>query len=86
MEMLSIIETGGAIALTIGILEGLKQMNIVATKYIPIIGLIVGIVICGLGSVAGVLPITDWANVVWYGIMTGLMSCGLFSGVKNAVK
>jgi hypothetical protein len=86
MDMMNLIETGGAVVITIGILEVLKRMDIVNTKYIPLLGLIVGILVCGLGAAAGVLPVIGWANIVWYGITTGLMACGLFSGVKNTVQ
>jgi hypothetical protein len=86
MDMMAILETGGAVMLTMGVLEGMKRMELIPTKFIPILGLIIGIIICGLGSAAGMLAIGGFAKVAWYGIVTGLMSCGLYSGVKNVTK
>lgn len=83
MELITILETGGAVALTIGVLEGIKRLEYVSAKFIPLIGLVVGILICWLGSAGGVLAIEGTADIIWYGLMTGLMSCGLFSGTKN---
>jgi sulfite exporter TauE/SafE len=86
MDMLELIGTGGAVAITMGILEAFKRMELASTKFIPIIELIVGMFVCWMGSAADVLPVADWAGIIWYGIMIGLMACGLFSGVKNTVK
>jgi hypothetical protein len=86
MDMMNLIETGGAVMLTMGVLEVLKRMKYVPAKFIPAIGLFIGMLLCWVGSAAGILPVIGWANIVWYGIMTGLMACGLFSGVKNMRK
>jgi hypothetical protein len=83
MNMMAILETGGTVMLTMSILEGFKHMDLIPSKFIPIFGLIVGVIVCGLGAAAGILAINGVASVSWYGIITGLMSCGLYSGVKN---
>jgi uncharacterized membrane protein len=85
MDMINLVETSLMVAVTIGILEIIKRSNIIMAKFIPAIGLIVGIIVCALGAAAGVLPVDGWSKVIWYGIITGLMACGLFSGVKNTV-
>jgi hypothetical protein len=43
-------------------------------------------IVCWLGSTSGMLAIEGYASVAWYGIVTGLMSCGLYSGVKNVTQ
>ena len=68
------------VALIIGIAELCKRVG-VASRYIPIIDVILGLVsgICiygismGLGLCKGVV----------LGVALGLCACGLFSGIKN---
>ena len=68
------------IALIMGIAELAKRSG-VATKFIPLIdlglGLVSGVFVYGIVMEYGI------ANGVLVGIALGLSACGLFSGIKN---
>ena len=69
------------VSLIMGLAEVCKRADIIKTKYIPIldlvIGVVLGVVIDGVNLGYGVV------NGVLVGIALGLSACGLFSGIKN---
>lgn len=71
------------IALIIGLAELVKRMG-VATRWIPVVDLILGLTsgICIYGIALG-YGITDG---IVLGIALGLSACGLFSGIKNVTE
>ena len=74
----------GLVGLIIAISELFKRVELVETKWLPIVdvvaGLILGIVVRGYmdgeGLVRGLI----------FGLALGLSACGLFSGTKNVVE
>lgn len=74
MEITSII----IISIITGINEIIKQFN-VNKKYIPITSLFIGIILT-------LISFGVSTNNVIIGIINGLSSCGLYSGVKNTME
>ena len=68
------------IALIMGIAEIIKKLGL-AHKYIPLVGLALGL-IAGLVVCAAHLHFSPVEGIV-IGVALGLSACGLFSGVKN---
>ncbi len=77
-----IITNTTVMALTVGLTEVIKRLGGFTPRTIPAIAVIMGIVLTCL--VAG----TDatFSEVMLTGIMCGLSSVGLFSGVKNTIQ
>ncbi len=74
------IELTTAVAVIIGISEIIKEAKLVNAKYIPILNLAIGIIICLFLS-------SDTIEMsVFEGLIAGLTASGLFSGTKNIVQ
>lgn len=67
-----------SVAILIGICEAIKRATELKTKYIPTVAIILGIIYSL--SLNGV----DAINI-WEGVVTGLVSVGLFSGVRSTI-
>lgn len=65
------------VAVTIGLSEGAKSLGL-KVKYVPILNLLLGIA----GGIVYVNP-GDIKTGIFTGIIIGLTSSGLYSGVKN---
>lgn len=60
------------VAVTMGLVEVVKRMEIVSTRFLPLIAVVLGIVSFYVGTSTSVLM----------GVVTGLTAVGLFSGVR----
>ncbi len=75
------IETTILVALIVGITEVIKRATGLEKKYIPAIAIGIGLVIAFIGNyLTGLVGIT-----IIQGLTAGLLSVGLFSGVKNTL-
>lgn len=75
---LTVLQGGFAVAVVVGVVEVIKRAAGLAKRYVPLASLVVGIAICGVivgFNLTGVLT----------GIVVGLASSGLWSGVKATV-
>lgn len=67
-----------AVAITIGLTELVKKMEIIPVKFMAVISLVIGLAI-GIAYIAS----GDLKTGIWQGLGIGLSASGLFSGVKN---
>lgn len=84
-ELINYLLTPAAqVLIIIALAELIKRLELVDSKFIPLIDLIFGIVngviVFGLMQNMGIL------TGALIGVALGLMACGLFSGVKNVTK
>ena len=70
-----------AVALTMGITQLWKLMDITPVKYSALVSLIVGVT---LGT--AYLANGDLKMGIWQGLAVGLSASGLFSGAKNVIE
>jgi len=66
------------LALTMGAVEAVKRIGL-NSKFLPIFAIIFGWALCAIAR----MPFTE---LVVGGLMIGLGSVGLYSGVKNTIK
>ncbi len=75
------IETTILVALIIGITEVIKRATGLKKRYVPAMAIGVGLVIAFIGNyLTGLIGVT-----ILQGLIAGLLSVGLFSGVKNTL-
>lgn len=72
------IEVGVLIAITIGIVEVLKKIDTIPSKYIPVLAIIVGVL---LTLISGYEP----ASGLITGLIVSLSAMGLYSGSKSTI-
>ncbi len=66
-----------AVAIVIGLVEGIKRLNLFETKWLFLVD-----VVFGLG--AGYLMVgNNPREIIIQGLIIGLSAAGLFSGIKN---
>ena len=75
------LETGILVALIIGITEVIKRIGLEA-RWCPLLAIILGIGLNFIGKVIG----AEAGELVIGGLIAGLTSVGLFSGVKNILE
>lgn len=64
------------VAVTIGLVEVIKRLEWLPTRFLPLVAVVLGIVTFYVGSSSSIL----------IGIVTGLSAVGLFSGVRATIK
>lgn len=69
-------------ALTLGLVQAVKQVGL-PSKFAPLVALAFGI---GLSALTITITGLSWPMVVISGLIAGLTSVGLYSGVKNSVQ
>ncbi len=81
MDMKYLLTPTAQVALIIGLVEVVKRIELIPTKYLPLLdlafGMVSGVVVYGIHMKYG------YVNGILLGIAIGLSACGLFSGVKN---
>lgn len=69
------------VAIVIGLTEVIKRATGLEKRYIPLLAVILGVILSFIGAYLGVISAT-----LISGITAGLVSVGLFSGIKNTFK
>lgn len=78
-----IVFTSAAFGVVVGLVEVIKRASGIDERFVPLVALIVGVGVGFLGAGAGlVLPPPVAALTVWYGLVSGLGACGLYSASK----
>jgi hypothetical protein len=73
------------VLLIIGLVEAAKGHGL-NSRWAPIAAMGIGLVIFALNQLANIYPVgRDWYNVLLWGMASGLMAVGLYSGSKNVV-
>lgn len=70
-------------AIIIGLTEVVKRFLVEDSKYIPVIAIVIGLVITYISS--SILNLTTWQEILLIGLVNGLSSIGLYSGVSNTI-
>lgn len=70
-------------AIIIGLTEVVKKFIVEDSKYIPVIAIVIGLVITYISS--SFLNVTTWQEILLIGLVNGLSSIGLYSGVSNTI-
>lgn len=74
-------QTTAALApLVVGLVEAVRRMVPMETRNLPAAALVIGVALAILTK-----GTATWEQAVLSGVITGLMSCGLYSGVKATV-
>lgn len=84
-ELINYLLTPAAqVLIIIALAELIKKLELIDSKFIPLIdlafGIVNGVIVFGLMQGFG------WLTGALIGVALGLMACGLFSGVKNVAK
>lgn len=84
-ELINYLLTPAAqVLIIIALAELIKKLELVDSKFIPLIdlafGVVNGVIVFGLMQNMGIL------TGALIGVALGLMACGLFSGVKNVTQ
>ena len=66
-------------ALVLAMTEGIKRIEVMPKKYLPVIAIVIGV---GLSLVTKHLG-EEASQAIIQGLIAALTACGLFSGVKN---
>jgi len=76
------ISIGVIAAITLGLVQVVKQLGLSA-KFAPLVALGFGL---GLSALTVSITNLSWPMVIVSGLIAGLTSVGLYSGVKNTVQ
>lgn len=71
------------VGIIIGLTEIVKKLFVNRTQLIPITAIIIGLLVTYLGS--SITGLNTWQEIILIGLVNGLTSIGLYSGVSNTV-
>ena len=77
-----IIEQGVLVALTIAMMQIIKEGKFINERFLPLASLLLGLLLNGLLGLSSGMPITE---TIFYGLMIGTAAAGTFDFGKKTV-